>query len=643
MNRARALTVGGLLAFAVGLGAVLAPGAFALGIERYTVVVLGLLALGGAVRTVQARRRGSRRRTGTATPELPPSVASPGDDLDSVLSSFDRSRYRTGDRRREQLRKLATEALVRYRGESEAAAREQVERGTWTDDPAAAAFLGEDAGQSSWGTRVRARLTGASPYRQRVERTVAVIAEVAGVPADEPAGPTIPELDWIGESLDGRDAGLDRASAVDDPDPVTRLTGHWRGISAAALAAIGAGVLAERAPVLLVGVVGIGYAAYARSVTPPEPTLSIERSVDPVDPDPGETATVSLTVTNEGDRSLPDLRLVDGVPPALSVVEGSPRLGTALRPGGSATVTYGVEAHRGRHEFGPAQVVVRTLAGTAEREQGVDAETATPITCLPDLEPVGESIALRAQPTQYTGQVDTSSGGEGVEFFATREYRSGDPMARIDWNRHARSGELATLEFREERAATVVLVVDRDGTAAVGPEPRGETAIQRSVEAASQVFTTLLAEGNRVGIAALGDTDCWLPPGAGDAHRVQARELLATHPALAPGEHPETVLPFGWLAQLRSQLPGDAQIVLFSPLCSPAIADVARQLDACGHLVTVISPDPTTGDAPASQLATVLRRFRIADLRAAGVPVVDWPWDDPLPVALARSNRRWSR
>jgi len=643
VNWGRTLAAVGFLAFVIGLGALVAPSAFALGIDRYAVIVLGLLALGQTLRVVQARRNGPRRRAETATPELPPSVASPGDDINTVLGTFDRTRHRASERTWTQLRDVAIAALGRYDGLSDAAAREQVDRGTWTDDPVAAAFLEEDADRAPIGRRLRRRLTGASPYSEGIEHTVAAIAAVAGVPVEERETRRFGGLGGLRQSLSGRDAGVDRATAVDDPDPRVRLTEHWHGIGAVALAAIGTGVLAEQAAVLLVGVVGIAYAAYARSATPPEPTLTIERTVEPADPDPGETVAVSLTVTNDGDRLLPDVRLVDGIPRALSVVDGTPRLGTALRPGASATVTYTIEAQRGRHEFGPAQVVVRNLAGTAEREVGLGAETETPVTCVPALAPVGEPLTLRSQPTQYTGQVDTTSGGEGVEFFATREYRSGDPMARIDWNRHARTGDLATLEFREERAATVVLVIDRDETAAVGPEPRGETAIQRSVDGASRAFTTLLADGNRVGIAALGATDCWLPPGAGDAHQAKAQELLATHPALAPGERPDTVLPFGWLAQLRSQLPGDAQVVLFSPLCSGAVAQVARQLDAYGHLVTVVSPDPTTGDTAPSQLASVLRRFRVADLRAAGIPVVDWPWDDELPVALARSTRRWSR
>lgn len=642
MSRTRLLTVLGVVAFAVGLGAVFAPGLFALGIERYAVVGIGLLALGGTARFVQGRRHSPRRRGETATPELPQSVTSPGDDIDAVLTAFDRSRQRTSDRRRAQLRSVAETALTRYRGQNEAEVSERIERGTWTNDSVAAAFLAEDPEPASIGSRLRRRLSGTSSYWIGVEHTVAAIAAVAGVDRDGPGSPDPSVLGRFSGLLSRRDAGIGRASAVGDPGPTDRLTGHWRGVAGAALAAIGTGILAQQAGVILVGVVGIGYAAYARSTTAPVATLSLERTVDPPDPDPDETVAVTLTVTNDGDRSLPDVRLVDGVPPSLSVAEGSPRIGTALAPGATATVTYTLTAHRGRHEFGPAQVLVRNLAGSAEREQGIESDEPTRVTCVPALESVGEPVPLRAQPTQYTGRVETSSGGEGIEFFATREYRSGDPMRRIDWNRHARTGELATLEFREERAATVVLVIDRDETAAVGPAPRGETAIQRSIDAASRAYATLVADGNRVGIAGLGDTDCWLAPGSGEVHRARARELLATHPAFRPGSVPEMVLPFGWLATLRSQLPGDAQVVLFSPLTSGSIATIARQLDAYGHPVTVVSPDPTTTDTAASQLATVVRRFRIAELQAAGIPVVDWPWADSLPVALARSARRWS-
>jgi hypothetical protein len=57
---------------------------------------------------------------------------------------------------------------------------------------------------------------------------------------------------------------------------------------------------------------------------------------------PGSELEVEVTVTNEGDTWLPDLRLIDGVPAMLTVVDGTARHATALRPGETATLEYAV-------------------------------------------------------------------------------------------------------------------------------------------------------------------------------------------------------------------------------------------------------------------------------------------------------------
>lgn len=651
MNRARAFAVGGVVAFGLGLGALVVPGLFVLGVRRAVVAVIGLLALGQAVRVAWTRGHATVRRTETGDPELPTAVESPGEDVAAALDRFDGSTHASavGNRRRKSLRRVAVDALVCYENCSAATARERIDRGTWTEDPHAAAFLSDDDDDDvpsvSLRTRLRTSFTGESSYRRGTRRTVEAIGDVVGIEPEPANGED--------EGSGRRFAGLGRlfdASPVGNGAPGTgaqssrskRLTGQWRGVSAAALAGIGVGVLVERPAVILLGVVGIGYAAYARSTSAPEPTLSLERSVSPARPTLEETVEVTVTVTNDGDRALPDLRLVDGVPPDLSVVEGSPREGTTLRAGESVTVQYAVDARRGTHEFGPMHAVARNLSGTVERDCDVSATETTAITCVPRFREVGTDVPLRERPTRLTGTVETNVGGDGTEFFATRNYRPGDPMNRVDWNRRAKTGELATLQFREERAATVVVVVDASESAAVGPEPRGPDAVDRAVDAASQVFTTVSEAGNRVGVAALADEDCWLPPSAGEDHRARARELLATDPAFDGGERASLSRPGRWQSRLRSRLPGDAQVVLCSPLCSDAVARAARQIDAYGYPVTVVSPDPTTHGTPGDRLTAIARRFRISDLRKAGVPVVDWAWDDPLSIAVAGSTERWS-
>jgi len=147
-------------------------------------------------------------------------------------------------------------------------------------------------------------------------------------------------------------ADADRTYADLGPnETTTRRTERWRGVSALALVAGAAGVLANQPALVVAGTVGIAFAALARAAGPPEIEVALERTVSDADPDPDDSVTVTVDVTNTGESILPDLRLIDGVPPALDVASGSPRFGTALRPGESATLSYDVTATRGNHAF----------------------------------------------------------------------------------------------------------------------------------------------------------------------------------------------------------------------------------------------------------------------------------------------------
>ncbi|WP_227355250.1 DUF58 domain-containing protein [Haladaptatus salinisoli] len=420
-----------------------------------------------------------------------------------------------------------------------------------------------------------------------------------------------------------------------------RETNRWHGVSAVALLAAAVGVFVGSPVTLLVGVVGVAFAAYARTATPPTTDLELTRTVSDATPEPGDEIRVEVAVENVGDATVPDLRVIDGVPEALEVTSGSPRLGTALRPGKRAAFAYRVEAVRGEHAFEPAQVLARDFSGAVEREFELADETA--ITCTPRLAATAESVPLREQTIRHTGRVATREGGTGVEFHATREYRPGDPLSRIDWNRKARTGELTTVEFREEQTATVVLLVDTRAKAYLATDVDDPGAVEHAVRAAGDAFSALLDNGDRVGIAAFGPEEAWLSPGTGTYHRAEARELLSHADAFAlepPTGTFYSTLRMRWLLR---RLPTDAQVVFFSPLCDRFAPEVARRIDAGGHAVTVISPDPTGDATPGQRLARAERLRRLQSLRAGGLRVVDWDADESLGVALARANRRWLR
>jgi uncharacterized repeat protein (TIGR01451 family) len=639
------LVVGGTT-LVLGFVELFAPGTLSVGFNRPLASLLGIGALVQAFRIVRDRDSAELSRAGTSQVTNRVRAPAPGDEGPDSGDVVVAKRDGITTRMQEELRTTAIDVLTWYGGHSEDDARTRLRDGSWTSDEYAASFLDDDPASSTSG-RLRSMVSRNSRYERNVNHTIDAIADVAGLARTPdrqhgtgPLGRVRRGL-WTGGDEDGTAAdGIDPGRVtIDDDRSVRRATGYWDGIAAVALIGLGIGVLAEQSSVLLAGVVGIWYAAYARTNDIPDPSLQVERSLEETDPETGESVEVTVEVTNDGTQTLPDVRLVDGVPGSLSVEEGSPRLGTLLRPGKTVEFSYTVEARRGEHEFGPLHAIIRNVPGTVEHERAVTTDDPTTMTCIPPIESLPVSVPLPEGSTRYAGTEETNAGGEGTEFYATREYRSSDPMNRIDWNRQAKTGELGTLVFREERTATVVLVIDTDSTAYRSPTV-DEHAVDRSIEAAGMVFSTVLGARHRVGIAALGDGDCWLPPRTGKTHRTRAQNLLATHPALSsvPGEQSGNRI--REKRKLYRRLPSDAHIMLFSPLCDEFIVRTARQFQAAGYPVTVVSPDPTVTATPGQLLERIRRRLSISDLRHSGVPVVDWAWDEPFAAALARFSKR---
>lgn len=415
-------------------------------------------------------------------------------------------------------------------------------------------------------------------------------------------------------------------------------TNRWRGIGVATFVAAGIGLMASEPAAFIVGVVGAAYAGYARFDGNPRASLVAERTLEDDTPLRGDAVEVTVTVRNEGGFA-PDLRIVDDVPEGLAVTEGSPRHATSLRSGKAASFSYTVEAERGEHTFSGVTVVSRNAPGSVAVEETVDATSA--MRCVPSLEHLS-SFPLRRQTARRVGRLTVNEGGSGVEFHATREYRSGDPLSRVDWNRLARTGDLATVEHREERAGNVVIVVDTRANAYVAG-PDGDSAVEHAIHVAGAAAGALLNAGDRVGLASYGPRVSWLSGGLGRDHRQRFRERLATESAFAPTAPARSTL-FSARAEFsrfRRRLPTNAQVVCCTPLTDDVIVRFLRRLEARGYPVTVVSPNVTAPASAGEQLSQVERRVRMRELRRAGIRVVDWDPDDPLAAALEDSQRRW--
>ena len=460
-----------------------------------------------------------------------------------------------------------------------------------------------------------------------------------------------------------RSDGVDAAADAADEGGTVRRTRRWQGVVVIVLLAVAVGVLAKRPSVLLLGAVGVAFAAYPRLTGPPTPDLSISRQITPEHPDAGDVVDVTTTVRNEGDDPLFDLRLIDGVPPMATVEEGTPRLATALRAGEEATVEYSIEVDRTTHRFRPMTVIARDPSGATEVETTVSEETT--------IEGVGHvpEVPLRTQSRRRSGRLLTDEGGSGIEFHRTRDYEPGDPVNRIDWRQYARTGELSSIDFREERLAEVVVCVDARVEAYRAASPDDPHAVAYAIGSAGRIGEALFAANHQVGLAAFGRELCWLPPGAGNDHEDRYHRYLASDSAFdvvppavvdrpAAEERSEDdgsslleALPGvggddveagtsleSQLATIRPELGASTQVVLLTPLSDDESSRVAQLLESSGAAVTVVTPDVTSAESVGGRLASVERENRIHALRNSGVPVVDWDPDRRLGTAVATAG-----
>lgn len=409
----------------------------------------------------------------------------------------------------------------------------------------------------------------------------------------------------------------------------------------ATLLAVALGLAYATPELFVLAIVPLGYAAAGALSRFPEPTLSVERSLSPAAPVPGETVTVTLAVENTGSRTLADVRIVDGVPGELAVEDGPARGCLSLSPGETRTVTYTVIARRGTHPFEAPTVRCRSLTATRRVTTTAEADGKGAVRCETSVENRPPARPARSR----AGSLPTDSGGPGISFHSTREYRSGDPINRIDWRRLARTDTLSTINFREQQAARVVVVVDARLPTRVAPARGHPTGAELAGYAAEQAYDALTAAGHQAAVTALGFDDTgtlpWVAAAADGGSVTEARRLFeraqtATDGGFSPPlDGPVDPDPTDETADaLVARLPPDAQVLFCSPLLDDQSVSVVAAVRQRGYPVTVVSPDVTAGETVGGRLTGVERSDRITVLRARGVTVVDWSVEGALDAAL---------
>jgi len=202
----------------------------------------------------------------------------------------------------------------------------------------------------------------------------------------------------------------------------------------------------------------------------------------------GERAPVEISVRNDSEVTTSFLLLED----ALSADLGTPARMVLDRipPGNRQAVRYEVQPHmRGRYFVGPLSIDLSDPFALTRRRVRFPRRDELLVT--PETEPLHGSSG---------GALGTGSGESvtrqlfraGNEFYAIREYQTGDDLRRIHWPSVARTRRLMIRQDELARRAAATIFLDTR-TTALGPSHA--PAFEKAVSAAASIGVFFLRHG----------------------------------------------------------------------------------------------------------------------------------------------------
>jgi len=271
------------------------------------------------------------------------------------------------------------------------------------------------------------------------------------------------------------------------------------------------------------------------------------------------------------------------------------------------------------------------------RQARIAAERTLPI--LPDVDAIRRQGAQVFQRHAVQGLLAQSDRGDGTDFDALVEFRSGMDRRAIDWKQSARHLKLHAKEYRTERNSQIVFAIDagRQMSEPVAGIPR----VDRAVSAALLTGWVALKLGDRVALHAFDSRPRVASGFIGGSGAFAELQQLA---AGIDYSGDETNYTFA-LTMMAARLTRRSMIVLFTEFTDPTSADfmvraVARLLKT--HLVLVVvlrdeeletiverAPAAAADVTRAVTAAALLRdrRLVLLRLRRLGVHVIESPYD----------------
>ncbi len=186
----------------------------------------------------------------------------------------------------------------------------------------------------------------------------------------------------------------------------------------------------------------------------------------------------------------------------------------------------------------------------------------------------------------FAGQYQSAFKGRGMEFAEVRLYQPGDDVRTIDWNVTARTGQVHTKRFAEERELTVMLLVDASASTVFGSVTQLKSAL--AAELAAVFAFSAITNNDKVGLVIFTDRiELALPPRKCTRHVLRViREVLSLKPAGRGTDVPAALEHLAVTTKRRCVV-----FVLsdfLDPRCKRALKIAARRHD----VIAVVLEDP---------------------------------------------------
>ncbi|MGA6220592.1 DUF58 domain-containing protein [Streptomyces umbrinus] len=215
----------------------------------------------------------------------------------------------------------------------------------------------------------------------------------------------------------------------------------------------------------------------------------------------GETADVTLTVTNTSNRPL-RARIRDAWPPSSwqpGTEIAASRHEFTVPAGERRRVTTRLRPTR-RGDRHADRVTIRSYGPLGLLTRQVSHKVPWTVRVLPPFTSRKHLPSKLARLRELDGRTSVLTRGEGTEFDSLREYVPGDDTRSIDWRATARQTTVAVRTWRPERDRHILLILDTGRTSAgrVGDIPR----LDASMDAALLLAALASRAGDRVDLLA---------------------------------------------------------------------------------------------------------------------------------------------